>query len=134
MRDAGINVLTLKKTRGYVIWGARTLSKNRRFLYINTRQCINQVAVNLELALEPFLLDPVDPRGNTTAQIEMACTSVMEQAFEDGYLEGETAAQAYSIIRLPLNEQGIIEIEITGNFVGSIETIQITLINGEVLV
>lgn len=134
LRDAGINVLTLKKTRGYVIWGARTLSKNRRFLYINTRQCINQVAVNLELALEPFLLDPVDPRGNTTAQIEMACTSVMEQAFEDGYLEGETAAQAYSIIRLPLNEQGIIEIEITGNFVGSIETIQITLINGEVLV
>lgn len=133
LKDQGINVAKLVPGYGYCLWGARTLSKNSRFRYINTRQCINQIARQLKISLTPYLLDPIDPGGRTTAEIIMISTSIMESAFENNYLSGERANEAYSVRVLPTTEEGIIKIEIVGNFINTIEEIEITLINGEIV-
>lgn len=131
LKNAGVNTLKRIGKFGYCIWGARTLAEEQRFLFINTRQCINTVARQLEDALTPYLLEPIDPRGRTTSEVVMISTSIMEAAYENNYLTGNSPAEAYQIIQFPI-ENSVVKIQIIGNFVNSIEQIEITLVNGEI--
>ncbi|NEO43210.1 MAG: hypothetical protein F6K55_03430 [Moorea sp. SIO4A3] len=124
--DAKINLAQSIPKYGVVLWSSVTLSQENMFLYINTRAIINRVTKQLEEALLPFLLGPFDPRGETTEQVKLTITSVLERAYNNNYLNGATSADAYRIVELPPKDNKI-TIQVYATFVGTTKEIEVFL-------
>lgn len=126
LADNGINVPRLIQPYGYILYGARTLSIDPNFKYINTRQCISSIAATLRSALLPYFAEPIDPNGQTTQAVILDATSIMESAFTSGKLSGNTSADAYTIVQRPPKDNTI-EIDIYARFVNTVEQIVVYL-------
>lgn len=128
------NINTLQQVGrdgNYYVWGARTLSTDERFLQINTRIANSLISKELEYGLIPFLFDSVDPQGFTRRQIVMTGVSILQNAYANGGLSGDTPEQAFKVEEISTINSGLrkIQIKLLARFVDTLEMIEVALVN-----
>ncbi len=90
-----INCLRAFPGRGILVWGARTLSSDPEWTYINVRRLFLEAARWLERALPELTFEANDPWLWT--RISRKVTGYCETLFESGILKGVTAQQAFYV-------------------------------------
>src|SRR5438552_18731321 len=84
----GINCIRSFPGRGTRIWGARTLSSDPEWRYINVRRLFNFVAESIMEGTQWSVFEPNDPRLWTSLRI--AVTNVLTRVRRHGALFGAT--------------------------------------------
>ena len=95
LNSENINCLRVFPGRGIRVWGARTLSSDRQWLYINVRRLFLNIERSLELKMAYTVLEPNNSRlwGN----IRRDLTAYFNQLFEKGALKGNSSSEAFYI-------------------------------------
>jgi phage tail sheath protein FI len=97
LNQIGINVLRVF-SGNVVVWGARTLSTDTLWRYINVRRLVNYVEESIQVGLRWAVFEP-----NTLTlrkQITRAVRDFLDGVWRDGGLFGATAEEAY-YVRFP---------------------------------
>lgn len=92
---AGVNSLVSFPGRGIRVWGARTLSDNPAWRYINVRRLFLQIGRWLERNLQAAVFEPND--GRLWARIERETTAYLEDLFDRGAFRGVVPEQAFYV-------------------------------------
>jgi len=95
LNPAGINALRAFPGRGIRIWGARTLSLDAAWTYINVRRLVLTAARWIELNLADVAFEPHDTR--LWNRITREITTYLNGLFRAGALQGRTAAEAFYV-------------------------------------
>jgi phage tail sheath protein FI len=95
LNPAGINALRAFPGRGIRIWGARTLSRDAAWTYINVRRLVLTTARWIELNLAGVAFEPHDMR--LWNRITREVTTYLTGLFRAGALQGRTAAEAFYV-------------------------------------
>jgi phage tail sheath protein FI len=95
LNPAGINALRAFPGRGLRIWGARTLSRDAAWTYINVRRLFLTAARWMELSLADVAFEPHDTR--LWNRITRELTTYFTGLFRAGALQGRTAAEAFFV-------------------------------------
>lgn len=95
LMEGGINPIVVQPTRGVVIWGARTLSKDPSWLHINSRRIVSYVAEQLRRDSEWAVFENQTPE--LWATISRICRGRLDQMWAQGMLTGEVAGQDYLV-------------------------------------
>lgn len=96
LNDQGINCMRYAPARGIRIWGARTLSSDPNWRYVNVRRIFNTIRRALEQGTQWVVFEP-----NTSAlwkQISRKLSTFLEQLWLKGYFRGETADQGFYVL------------------------------------
>lgn len=135
LRTANVNVIQSIAKIGFCMWGARTLSSDRKFRQINTRFAISIVSKQLSDTLTPILFEGSDPQGSVLREVIRLVTQIMQTAWIEGGLSGETSDLAYKIEerRQTVPDLSKIQIRVYARFVETLEMIEVTLINVDVV-
>ena len=130
-----INAIRSLRGRGVRVWGARTLSSDPQWQYVNVRRLAITIRrwINLNLADVPF--EPNDFR--LWVRIERELNAYLESLWQRGYLQGATPSEAFRVhcngaINSPeMRDRGkvITQIEFAPTIPN--EFIQLRLIHGE---
>ncbi|NER90348.1 hypothetical protein [Moorena sp. SIO3A2] len=130
---AKVNFVTQVKNAGYCFWGSRTLATDSKFQFINTRLVLNAIVEELRNTMARFIQEPLDPRGQTTASLLAATTSVMQDAYNAGMLSGRNIQEAYSVSIKESSSLYEIVMEIKVRPVYTVESITVSVINETVI-
>ena len=95
LNPEGINCLRAFPGRGIRVWGARTLSRNPNWLYVNVRRLFLTVGRWIELNMANRVFEP----NNTKlwANIHRDLTAYFNSLFEQGALKGRSPSEAFNI-------------------------------------
>ena len=91
----GINCLRVFPGRGIRIWGARTLSREPAWTYVNTRRLFLTAGRWLERNLAGVTFEPHDP--NLWGRIERDLNVYFNSLFRQGGLKGNTDREAFYV-------------------------------------
>ncbi|MEQ1503288.1 MAG: phage tail sheath C-terminal domain-containing protein [Myxococcota bacterium] len=93
--DAHINPILSQPARGVVVWGARTLSRDPRWLHINTRRIASAVAEQLRRDAEWVVFEQQRPElWETVARM---VRSRLDRMWGAGLLTGDKAGLEYEV-------------------------------------
>lgn len=95
LNTKGINCLRAFPGRGIRIWGARTTSQEQAWIYVNVRRLFLTVSRWLELNLAGAAFEPNDIK--LWLRIEREVGAFLEELFQQGAFQGETATEAYYV-------------------------------------
>ncbi len=95
LNDAGVNCLRTFPGRGIRVWGARTLSEDRSWRYINVRRLFITVGRWLERFMSEVTFTPNDVR--LWARIMRELTAYFEGLYSQGALKGRTVEEAFFV-------------------------------------
>jgi uncharacterized protein len=95
LNPLGVNCLRSLPGRGIRIWGARTLSADPNWRYINVRRLVLTVARWCDRTFADVVFEPNDFR--LWVRIERELTSFCEVLFRQGALQGQTAEEAFYV-------------------------------------
>jgi phage tail sheath protein FI len=95
LNEAGINCLRAFPGRGVVVWGARTLSRDPAWKYVNVRRLFLAMQRWAERALAPATFEPNDPQ--LWARLDRELTGYLTGLFRDGALAGRTPQEAFFV-------------------------------------
>ena len=95
LNPEGINCLRVFPGRGIRVWGARTLSKEPSWTYVNVRRLFLTVGRWIERNLTDAAFEPNDSR--LWHRITRELTAYFNKLFEQGALKGRTAQEAFYI-------------------------------------
>ncbi|NEO93483.1 MAG: phage tail sheath family protein [Moorea sp. SIO3G5] len=95
LNPLGVNCLRAFPGRGIRVWGARTLSEDANWTYVNVQRLFLTVGRWLELNLIDIAFEPNDLR--LWVQIERELTAYFEDLLEQGALKGTTEQTAFYI-------------------------------------
>jgi uncharacterized protein len=90
-----INVIRAQPGRGLRLLGARTLSSDADWRFVNVRRLMSMIAKALETTLHWAVFEPNDWR--TRAKLALVAGSFLQELWQRGALVGETAAEAYFV-------------------------------------
>lgn len=93
----GLNPIRSLPNRGIVVWGARTLSSNPLFKYVNTRAILNVLIDVLGRSFDDILFEQIDSAGTLYARVKSVGSQVLSQFYRQGALFGARPEQAYTI-------------------------------------
>ncbi len=95
LNGAGVNCLRAFPGRGIRVWGARTLSAQPEWRYVNVRRLVLTLCrwIDVNLAWAPF--EPNTP--STWARARRVLTAYLTRLWESGALQGGTAADAFVV-------------------------------------
>ncbi len=95
LNPEGINVLRAFPGRGIRVWGARTLSREAAWAYVNVRRLFLTVVRWIERNLAGTAFEPNDARlwNRLTREI----TAYLSRLFQAGALQGRTPAEAFFV-------------------------------------
>lgn len=95
LNPKGINCLRAFPGRGIRVWGARTLSPNPNWFYVNVRRLFLTVGRWIELNMANRVFEP----NNTKlwANIRRDLTAYFNSLFEQGALKGRSPSEAFYI-------------------------------------
>jgi len=91
----GINCLRVFAGRGIRIWGARTLSSDASWRYLNVRRLFNYVEKSIERGTQWAVFEPNDTQ--LWAKMRRDVGSFLKNVWRDGALFGDTPEQAFFV-------------------------------------
>jgi hypothetical protein len=91
----GINCIRAFSGRGIRIWGARTLSSDPEWRYINVRRLFNFVSQTLMEGTQWSVFEPNDER--LWMQLRIAASNFLLRTWREGALFGATPEQAFFV-------------------------------------
>ena len=95
LNKVGINCIRAFPGRGIRIWGARTLSSDPEWRYINVRRLFNFVAESITEGTQWAVFEPNDSRLWT--HIRIAAKNFLTRVYRSGALFGSTADEAFYV-------------------------------------
>jgi phage tail sheath protein FI len=95
LNPIGVNCIRSFTGRGVRVWGARTLSSDPAWRYVNVRRLFNFVEKSLERGLQWVVFEPNDP--NLWARVRRDVTAFLTGTWRDGMLFGLTPDQAFFV-------------------------------------
>jgi uncharacterized protein len=93
--QAGINPILVQPSRGIVIWGARTLSKDSNWIHINSRRIVSFICEQVRRDSEWAVFENQSPELWST--ITRIVRGRLDQLWSSGLLTGEVAGQEYLV-------------------------------------
>jgi hypothetical protein len=94
----GLNPIRSLPNRGIVAWGARTLSPNPLFKFVNTRAILNVLIDVMGRSFDDILFEQIDSAGTVYARVKSIASQVLGQFFRQGALFGSRPEQAYLVV------------------------------------
>ncbi|MFT5679339.1 MAG: phage tail sheath protein FI [Myxococcota bacterium] len=131
MAEASINPLILQAGRGIVVFGARTLSTDLAYRFINSRRIISMITEQLRRDNEWAVFETNNP--HLWDVLERDVRYRLEQFWRAGLLAGERAGEEYAVTCNTSNnpryllDAGQVNVEIRMKPVGTAEQIVIDL-------
>jgi len=95
LNPIGVNCIRTFPGRGVRVWGARTLSSDASWRYINVRRLFNFVEKSIERGTQWIVFEPNDP--DLWARIRRDITAFLTNVWRSGALFGATPAQAFYV-------------------------------------
>jgi Bacteriophage tail sheath protein len=95
LNKVGINCIRAFPGRGIRIWGARTLSSDPEWRYINVRRLFNYVAESIMEGTQWSVFEPNDQR--LWMQLRVAASNFLLRTWREGALFGATPEQAFFV-------------------------------------
>ena len=95
LNPEGINCIRAFPGRGIRVWGARTLSSNASWKYINVRRLFNFVEASIDRGTQWVVFEPNDPE--LWDKIKRDVRAFLTQVWMSGALFGATADDAFFI-------------------------------------
>jgi len=95
LNPLGINCLRTFPGRGLRIFGARTLSSESSWTYVNVKRLMMMIEKSLEVALQWAVFEPND--SSLRLAVSGAISIFLEAVYEAGALAGATDAQAFYV-------------------------------------
>ena len=95
LNKAGINCIRSFPGRGIRIWGARTLSSDPEWRYLNVRRLFNYVSESIMEGTQWAVFEPNDER--LWLSLRVAATNFLHRVWLDGALFGSTPGEAFFV-------------------------------------
>lgn len=95
LNPTGVNCIRSFTGRGVRVWGARTLSSDPAWRYINVRRLFNYVEKSIERSTQWVVFEPNDP--NLWAKVKRDVGAFLLLAWRDGMLFGTTPNEAFYV-------------------------------------
>ena len=95
LNPMGINCLRFFPGRGYRVWGARTVSSDPEFKYVNVRRYFNYLEASIDRSIQWAVFEPNNER--LWANIRDTVTSFLYNEWVSGALLGESVTQAFFV-------------------------------------
>jgi len=95
LNKVGINCIRAFPGRGIRVWGARTLSSDPEWRYINVRRLFNFVSESIMEGTQWSVFEPNDEK--LWIQLRIAATNFLTRVWSDGALFGSTPQQAFYV-------------------------------------
>lgn len=91
----GVNCIRTFAGRGLRVWGARTLSSDPAWRYINVRRLFNYIEKSIERGTQWVVFEPNDP--NLWARVRRDVGAFLTVCWRDGMLFGLTPQEAFYV-------------------------------------
>jgi phage tail sheath protein FI len=95
LNPVGVNCIRAFPGRGIRVWGARTLSSNGAWRYINVRRLFIMVEASMDVGLQWVVFEPND--STLWAKVSRDVTSFLRIVWRSGALFGTTPDQAFYV-------------------------------------
>jgi phage tail sheath protein FI len=95
LNKAGINCIRAFPGRGIRIWGARTLSSDPEWRYINVRRLFNYISESIMEGTQWAVFEPNDQK--LWIQLRIAASSFLTRTWREGALFGATPTEAFFV-------------------------------------
>ena len=95
LNPIGVNCIRSFPGRGIRVWGARTLSSDASWRYINVRRLFNFVEKSIETGTQWIVFEPND--ADLWARIRRDISAFLTTVWSSGALFGATASQAFYV-------------------------------------
>lgn len=95
LNPIGINCIRPFGTQGIRVWGARTLSSNTDWTYINVRRLFNMIETSIMSGTQYAVFEPNDQK--LWEGLKRTVSSFLRGLWRDGALFGATAEQAFFV-------------------------------------
>jgi len=95
LNPVGVNCIRSFPARGIRVWGARTLSSNGAWRYVNVRRLFILVEASMEVGLSWVVFEPND--STLWAKVTRDVTSYLRVVWRSGALFGTTPEQAFYV-------------------------------------
>ena len=135
MTDAHINPILTQPGRGVVIWGARTLSAESRWVHINARRIVSMISEQLRRDSEWVVFE--NQRPELWEIVARTVRGRLDQMWDTGLLTGNQAGSEYEVQcdaetnPLEVREAGQIHVRVTIRPVTTAEFIVVDLRLGQ---
>lgn len=95
LNPIGVNCIRSFPGRGIRIWGARTLSSDASWRYINVRRLFNMIEESIERGTQWVVFEPNDP--DLWARVRRDVTAFLRTVWTSGALFGATPNEAFYV-------------------------------------
>jgi phage tail sheath protein FI len=95
LNPIGVNCIRAFPGMGIRVWGARTLSSNPSWRYINVRRLFNYVEKSIERGTQWVVFEPNEPR--LWGRVRRDVTSFLRGVWRDGALFGAAPGEAFYV-------------------------------------
>lgn len=95
LNPEGVNCLRAFPRRGIRVWGARTLSRDLNWRYVNVRRLFLTLRRWIDLNMTWANFEPNEPR--LWVRIQRELTTYLNKLLQDGALQGATPAEAFYV-------------------------------------
>lgn len=135
MANEHINPLITQRSRGVVVWGARTLSREERWKHINARRIVSLVSEQVRRDSEWVVFE--NQRAELWEIVARGVRTRLDQLWSAGLLTGDQAGQDYEVQcdeetnPLFLRDQGEINVRVTLRPITTTEFIVVELRLGQ---
>jgi phage tail sheath protein FI len=95
LNPAGINAIRPMAARGIRIYGARTVSSDADWIFVNVRRLLMLIEKSIDVAAQWAVFEPND--STTRAKLQLVLTSFLLALWQRGALMGATPAGAFYV-------------------------------------
>ena len=95
LTEAGVNPILVQPARGVVVWGARTMSRDPKWIYINSRRIVSYVSEQLRRDSEWVVFE--NQRPELWAQVTRMVRTRLDSLWSAGLLTGDQAGAEYMV-------------------------------------
>jgi hypothetical protein len=95
LNPEGINCFRFFENRGYRLWGARTISSDTEWMYVNLRRYFNYLEHSVDLGTQWVVFENNDPQ--TWSLVEQTVAGFLRSEWQAGHLVGAKPEQAYFV-------------------------------------
>lgn len=95
LNPIGVNCIRSFPGRGIRVWGARTLSSDPAWRYVNVRRLFNMVEESIERGTQWVVFEPNDP--DLWARVRRDVRAFLKVVWRSGALFGATASEAFYV-------------------------------------